>query len=245
MKDTAGLEYGKNMLEVISKGGNFNRWMYETIRPLCRGEILEIGSGIGNVSAFFLEGGASVTLSDLEDEYFSFLTGRFSGYKNLKGIHQLDFADPCLEDHHPGLLNRYDTVFALNVLEHVPDHDMALLNCCKLLKPGGRAVILVPAFASLFNCFDVRLEHVRRYSINLLSGHFEKNGLRVVYKRYFNSPGILGWFFTGKILRRKNIPEGQMGIFDRLVPVWKIVDIPMSKIAGLSIIMVGEKQQEN
>ncbi len=54
MKDTAGLEYGKNMLEVISKGGNFNRWMYETIRPLCRGEILEIGSGIGNVSAFFL-----------------------------------------------------------------------------------------------------------------------------------------------------------------------------------------------
>ncbi len=245
MSDAGGLEYGKNMLKVISKGEKFNRWMYETVRPLCRGEILEIGSGIGNISEFFLEEGASVTLSDLEDEYFSFLTGRFSRYKNLKGIYKLDFADPDLEDHHPDLLNRYDTVFALNVLEHVPDHDMALKNCRKMLKPGGRAVILVPAFASLFNGFDVQLEHQRRYSTNLLNDHFEKNGFRVIYKRYFNSPGILGWFFTGKILGKKNIPEGQMGIYDLLVPVWKIVDIPMSKIAGLSIIMAGEKQQAN
>ena len=39
-------KYGTDTLEVISEADNFNRWMYETIKPHCSGEILEIGSGI-------------------------------------------------------------------------------------------------------------------------------------------------------------------------------------------------------
>jgi len=40
-------EKGYQTLEVIAKADKFNQWMFETIRPYCRGSILEIGSGIG------------------------------------------------------------------------------------------------------------------------------------------------------------------------------------------------------
>ena len=45
---------GLNTLETISKADKFNRWMFDTISPYCKGRILEIGSGIGNISQFFI-----------------------------------------------------------------------------------------------------------------------------------------------------------------------------------------------
>jgi len=36
-------QYGTDTLEVISVARNFNRWMYDTVKPFCSGKILEIG----------------------------------------------------------------------------------------------------------------------------------------------------------------------------------------------------------
>lgn len=64
---------GQITLEVISEAHRFNRWMYETIEPFCTGKILEIGSGIGNISAFFLEAGHPIVLSDIRKNYIEHL----------------------------------------------------------------------------------------------------------------------------------------------------------------------------
>ncbi|MCC6516189.1 MAG: class I SAM-dependent methyltransferase, partial [Chitinophagales bacterium] len=45
---------GQTTLEAIDKADNFNEWMYQTIKPFCKGKVLEIGSGIGNISRYFL-----------------------------------------------------------------------------------------------------------------------------------------------------------------------------------------------
>jgi len=42
---------GAQTLEIISQARRFNRWMYESIQPYCSGKILEVGSGIGTISA--------------------------------------------------------------------------------------------------------------------------------------------------------------------------------------------------
>lgn len=241
MNKLENLDYGKNTLNVISAANKFNRWMYERIKPYCTGDILEVGSGIGNISRFFLQDKASMVLSDLEEEYFSLLTERFSDNTNLKGIVQLDFSDPYLEKHHPEMIEKFDTVFALNVVEHIPDHYGALQNAGKLLKSGGKVIILVPAFNSLYNQFDVQLGHERRYTEKSLQSVLQDNGFEVIHSSYFNAIGILGWYFTGRILEKKEIPSGQMKFYDTLVPVWKIVDFFMSKLAGLSVIQVGQK----
>ncbi len=233
--------HGTETLEVISDAGKFNQWMYQTIKPYCGGNVLEVGSGIGNISRFFLVDNFEISLSDLSNDYFKVLESKFRQYPNLKDLFCLDFAEKDLAGKYPHLIGQFDTVFALNVLEHVPDHEQAIRNCYLLLKPGGNLVILVPAFQALFNQFDVALEHQRRYTPQSLKKVMSIPGFKIVHSQYFNVIGILGWFVSGKILRKKTIPEGQMHLYDLLVPVWKVIDWLVGRFLGLSVICVVKK----
>lgn len=235
------IDTGKETLEVISDADKFNRWMYETIKPHCSGSILEIGSGIGNISNYFISDNFDISLSDLSNEYFKILEEKFGNAKNMKSLFTFDFAEPELQTKYPHLIGKFDTIFALNVLEHVPDHEQSIRNCHELLKPGGKLVILVPAFQSLFNKFDVGLEHQRRYTPKTLHKVMDIPGFKIVHTQFFNVMGILGWYVTGKLMAKSTIPGGQMKLYDKLVPLWKIVDLIFGRFFGLSVICVVQK----
>lgn len=57
-----------------------------------------------------------------------------------------------------------DCVTALDVLEHVEDDAGAMTEFARVLKPGGIAVITVPALDLLWSDWDVSLHHFRRYN---------------------------------------------------------------------------------
>jgi SAM-dependent methyltransferase len=234
-------QYGTDTLGVISAAGKFNRWMYETIKPHCHGEILEIGSGIGNISGFFIADNAAIALSDFDSEYLPGLQKKFGSNSNLQGVYHIDFSDKNMENTHPELIGKFDTIFALNVVEHIPDHIQAVKNAHKMLRKDGTLIILVPAFQWLFNRFDEQLDHQRRYNKKSLKELVISNGFEVVHSQYFNFIGILGWFVSGKILGKEMIPEGQMKLYDTLVPLWKIIDFFTSSFAGLSVIQASRK----
>ncbi|MBL8937770.1 MAG: hypothetical protein JNM69_24615, partial [Archangium sp.] len=71
---------GEAALETISGLSHFNRWMYETIRPHCFGRMLEVGSGIGNLSQCFVDEGHDLVLSDLRAPYVRRLEQSFPGH---------------------------------------------------------------------------------------------------------------------------------------------------------------------
>ena len=126
-------------------------------------------------------------------------------------------------------------------MEHIEDDFLAIANAKKLLRKGGRLVILVPAYQALFNEFDRSLEHYRRYTEGSLKKIFEKNNFQIVHNQYFNFAAIAGWWFSGKLLKKKTIPVGQMRIYNMLVPIFKITDkIILNKI-GISVIVEGIK----
>ncbi len=241
METMGNLQYGTDTLEVISAADNFNHWMYQAIQPHCKGKILEIGSGIGNISQFFVKDGADITLSDFDSSYFPRLKEKFGNNRNLKGIHQIDLSVKNPKQRYPDLIGKFDTVFALNVVEHIEDHQQALMNAHAFLRPGGNVVILVPAFQFLFNGFDVQLGHFRRYTSSNLKSLIESAGFEITNSWYFNFIGTLGWYMTGNILRKKMIPGGQMKLYNALVPVWKMIDVLMKPFMGLSVICVGRK----
>src|SRR6185295_819539 len=99
------------------------------------------------------------------------------------------------------LMGTFETVFALNVVEHIENDMLAIRNCHKLLKKGGKLIILVPAFQSLYNGFDKELYHYRRYTKHTLNKLFKENSFHLVESKYFNALGILGWYVSGKLQR--------------------------------------------
>ncbi|MGG7036924.1 MAG: class I SAM-dependent methyltransferase [Flavobacterium sp.] len=231
---------GLATLSVIEKADRFNGWMYHTIAPFCKGRILEIGSGIGNISQFFIANKQEIVLSDLRDNYIDILKSKFTAE-----VVKIDLVDPDFDIKYKDFLGTFDTVFALNVVEHIKDDVQAIANCKKLLKNNGDLIILVPAYQALFNNFDVELEHFRRYTQKTLKPVILKNDLKIIKTFSFNLIGILGWYFSGNILKKKTIPEGQMGLFNLLVPIFKLADkVTFNKI-GLSVICVSTKESKN
>lgn len=237
--DQEGLE----TLKVISEAVNFNSWMYQTILPYCSGNILEIGSGIGNISEYFLKREANITLSDIRDNYCAMLHHNLSHYPNLMGVEKINIIDPEFDLKHKALMGKFDSIYALNIVEHVKDDEQAIANCKKLLKVGGKLVILVPAYQALYNTFDKELEHYLRYNQGSLDQLFRKNNLQIIHRQYFNFVGIFGWILSGTILKKKTIPEGQMKLYDRLVPIIRFFDRLVNYKMGLSVITVGIKQK--
>ena len=234
-------EVGFSTLLNIRDVDQFNQWMFESIRPYIRGRTLEVGSGIGNISAMCVRSHLPLSLSDYSKEYSRFLQKRFASEPLIEGVYQIDLTDPDFETTWSHLFGSFDTVFALNVIEHIEDDQLAVANCHKLLAPGGYLIVLMPAYPGLYNGFDKGLGHCRRYTrqtIRLLfSPRFE-----VVKTWYFNLAGIFGWFFFGTVLRGKNITKGQMNIYNRLVGLFRIVDKLTFRRIGLSVIGVGKKK---
>lgn len=230
---------GLTTLSVIEKADKFNGWMYHTIAPFCKGRILEIGSGIGNISQFFVANNQEIVLSDLRDNYIEILEGKFPTSEVIK----IDLVHPEFDLVYKDYLSTFDTVFALNVVEHIKDDVQAIANCKKLLRNNGNLIILVPAFQALYNNFDVELEHFRRYTAKTLKPLFVKNDLKILKTFSFNFIGIFGWYFSGNILKKKTIPEGQMGLFNRLVPLFKLADVLTFKKIGLSVICIATKEK--
>lgn len=230
---------GWETLDAIAEADKFNEWMYQTIRPYCTGKILEIGSGIGNISKFFLDAKSDITLSDIRPVYCGVLKDKFPGAKD---VIQLDLTHPSFAAEYAQHLGKYDSVFALNVVEHIEDDSLAIRNCHQLLREQGKLVILVPAYQKLYNRFDRELEHFRRYTRKKLNQIFINEKFQVQHSQYFNFMGIPGWYVSGKLQKNKTIPKSQMSLYNRLVPVFKLVDKCLFNKIGLSVISVGIKK---
>jgi 2-polyprenyl-3-methyl-5-hydroxy-6-metoxy-1,4-benzoquinol methylase len=232
---------GEDTLNTIALADHFNRWMYRSIEPYCKGKILEIGSGVGTISEFFLQNNASILLTDIRMGYCESLRLKFSDSKTLIGIETLDLVDDGFDQKFEKYFNSFDTVFALNVVEHIFDDQLAVSNCHKLLKPGGHLIILVPAFQWLYNNFDKELEHYRRYTRHTLEALFLSCGFKIQNSRYFNAAGMAGWFLSGKMQQHKAIPSGQIRLYNKLVIFFKLFDTLIFNSFGLSVITVGIK----
>ena len=126
-------------------------------------------------------------------------------------------------------------------LEHIEDDRGALARFAGLLKPGGRLVLVVPAYQALFNPLDANDGHFRRYGRADLNAKLANAGFKVVHESRFNLFGIAGWFLNGTILRRKDLPAGQMGLFNKIAPLLFWLERLVGPPVGLSLLAVGER----
>jgi ubiquinone/menaquinone biosynthesis C-methylase UbiE len=80
----------------------------------------------------------------------------------------------------------FDVVTALDVIEHNEDDDAILREMVRVLKPGGHAVVTVPAFMWLWSHNDDINAHIRRYTAPELRDKLEAAGFQVQRTTYNN-----------------------------------------------------------
>jgi SAM-dependent methyltransferase len=106
----------------------------------------------------------------------------------------LPFPDECF-----GLCTFFD------VLEHVDAEDAFLREIRRVLRPGGRIFLSVPAYMFLWSDHDVSLHHHRRYIRRTLRDSLTRNGLEVVRVTYAMAsilPLVAGYRLLSRLVPR-------------------------------------------
>jgi ubiquinone/menaquinone biosynthesis C-methylase UbiE len=223
-------------LRRLGKMDRFNQWMFSRIEPWVGRKILEVGCGLGNFTLFFdhAERIVGIDFNEKHIKEFRQVRPQLSQVE----LHTFDAGDPGLVELGKG---SFDTVVCLNVLEHVEKHEQAIQSFYELLEPGGHLCLLVPAFPALFGTLDLNGPHFRRYTQKMLKPLLEQAGFEVLKLFYFNLFGIPGWWYAGKILKRPILPKGGLTLYEKLVPVFKMVETVTGPPVGLSLIAVARK----
>ena len=213
----------------------YNQWIWDRMRPFVGQRVLEVGAGSGTMTRF-LYGRDLIVATDRETPYVDRLRNAFRRRPGII-VEHLDL------DHDSSLeLARYsfDTVTCINVLEHSTDDEAALRRVNKLLVPNGRVIIYVPAGKSLYGDLDKGIGHQRRYEREELAAKLKAAGFEVEQIAYQNRLARFAWWLNSSVLRRTSLPSGQSRIFDRLVPVFRMLE-GENPSTGLSLIAVGRK----
>jgi SAM-dependent methyltransferase len=98
--------------------------------------------------------------------------------------------------------DRFDLALSMDVFEHVEDDVAAMADVRRVLRPGGRLVMTVPALQWLWSRHDEALHHHRRYNRRMLNTRLEQAGFRVVRCSYYNSlllPPIAAARLAGRV----------------------------------------------
>jgi SAM-dependent methyltransferase len=229
---------GAETLEIMAAAPRYNRWQFERIARFLGRRVLEIGAGIGNISAHIVEGRREcVVLTDTDEYYRERLRRRFAQHPEVSVENLTLPAEDAGERFRPSAV---DTVVALNVVEHIRDDRGAVRSMASVVKPGGRVIILVPALPELYGSLDVELGHERRYTRAEVADIVRGAGLSLEALSWFNPVGAVGWWLNARVRRASRIPIGQLRVFDSIVPILRVGDrVPLP--FGQSLIAVGRR----
>ncbi|MEW5800938.1 MAG: glycosyltransferase [bacterium] len=230
-------EYGSAILDSLSHAPNFCRWMADTIRPYVGEYVLEIGAGTGNLTSHITPRRRYLA-SDINLNYLDYL----KNYSLYKPYMEVKYIDLTKEEDFAPYQEQFDTVICLNVLEHIEDDSAGLSNIYRALRPGGRAIVLVPHGAWLYSSFDKVLGHYRRYADAQLQEAMTRTGFcQTELITSFNRIGVPAWVLNGKILQRKHFSPVQIKILNTFQGILRRVNafLPWH---GLSTIAIGYKE---
>ena len=229
--DPVGIE---TLERLAAAAPRYNAWLIERVLPWVGRRVLEIGAGVGTMSAFLTDR-ERVVLSDTNPGYLERLRARFAGQPQMRVVPlRLPATNGELQ------AERLDTIICLNVLEHVRDDELSLATMFQLLQPGGRLVLLVPSLPAIYGTLDRALGHFRRYTPAELRRKYAAAGFWMRHLEYFNLAGIPGWWFTGRVLKRDLMPTVSLRWYDALVPLFRLERLLPWRV-GQSLIAVGER----
>ena len=183
------------------------RWHYSFFKKYMGENILDVGAGDGTFLNFLLSKRnrkiSKAIASELSEQAISIGREKFPELEFKKeSLEKLSFKN-----------HSFDTIFAIEVVEHLLDIDLCLSEISRVLKPGGYFCVTTTDFnlpkkiiiAGLFwnRFFYPNNPHIRFFTKSTLSDICLKHGLKLVDYRWNRS-------YFGLM------PKGQMVVFQKV-----------------------------
>jgi SAM-dependent methyltransferase len=152
--------------------------------------VVNAGAGQGTFSRRLEERGFDVTSVDASEAAVEVLRQRLAGDVHRADVTSLPFAD-----------GSFDAAVLGEVLEHVPDDEAALREVARVLRPGGKVAVSVPAGEHL-GPSDRWAGHLRRYTRSRLLDVSAHAGLR--------ADRCVAWGFPFSALYHRHLYERRL-----------------------------------
>ncbi len=219
-----------SVLEDLSDAHNYQRWLADLVRPHLGPTPLEIGSGLGYYAALWLDDVDHFTDTEGDAQRLLALKDRFEAEPKVTVRELLLPSDE---------VGQHSSVVALNVWEHIDDQVGALRSAVRLLRPGGKIVLVAPAFEFAMSPFDREIGHVRRYTLASMRAAMTEAGLTIHELRYVNPVGLLSWLVMCRLLRQRPKNGPLLRAYDRMViPVLRRAEQGRKPRFGQSVFVV-------
>jgi SAM-dependent methyltransferase len=203
-------------------------------------QILDVGCGTGANLEMLAHFGEAEGV-DVSKEALDFCQNR--GLQNVRQgeAERLPYEDAS-----------FDLVTGLDVVEHLDNDVAGLQEMRRVLRPGGRVLLFVPAFMFLWGVQDDISNHRRRYTITSLKEVVQQAGLNVELATYANitffAPILLGRFLmrvTGfRPASENNITVGFLnGVLGRILGAEAVLLRHLSFPFGVSIVCVARRTE--
>jgi SAM-dependent methyltransferase len=222
-------------LEALAQARNYYRWVFEEFEPYLRRRVLEVGAGLGGFTSYLLTSRAShVFALEPSVAMCARLRERFQRTQRLTVLHgTLDGWVNAL----PGA----EAVVYVNVLEHIEDDRQELNLARNLLAPQGHLCLFVPAMKRLYGVYDALVGHYRRYDGPPLRQLLKDAGFEVVQQKYLDLVGVFPWWILFKFLRRREFGGRTVKLYDRVVPLVRLLESKFRLPFGKNMIIIGRK----
>jgi SAM-dependent methyltransferase len=217
-------------LDLFAEATNWKSYWAERLRPFVRGDVLDVGAGLGATFEYLNGPARTWTCLEPDPELARRIERRFGAHPKaprvLTGTTSTLPADA-----------RFDTVLYIDVLEHIEHDREELGRAAELLRTGGTLIVLSPAHPALYSPFDASVGHFRRYTARALR-ELTPPGVALTDLFFLDGVGAFASLFA-RLARRREPTKAQIRTWDRLiVPVSRATDWATRRFVGRSVIAV-------
>jgi SAM-dependent methyltransferase len=194
---------------VLQAANHYRAALLTEFRPHLRGQVLEVGAGIGQITELLLQEPGIERLAAVEPDarFAAMLRRQFPGLDIIQGTIDDVPAAPT-----------FDAILSVNVLEHIAldERELSVYHD-RLAERRGTLCLFVPARPEIFGSIDRDFGHCRRYRRGELKRKLESVGFRVQHLSYFNLAGYFAWWWNYCLRQQHGFNAASVRLFDRFI----------------------------
>jgi len=221
-------------LELFAAATNWKAYFSSALAPFIGERVLEIGAGIGsNIPFLHTPTVRQWTSVEPDPDLARRIAERITRGELPESCRVLVGTIESIDE-----TSQFNTVFYIDVLEHIADDAAELNYAAGHLAPDGNLVVLAPAHQFLFSEFDAAIGHHRRYNAMSLTAVTPRRcRLRTCFM--LDSVGFFASLANRCMLAARMPSTRQIAFWDKvLVPVSRVLDNVTGHKFGKSIVAV-------